>query len=316
LTLRALPPAIRSQIGLAYLLARTTDTVADTELIPVAQRLEALGRLRERLLGRSATPVDFGALAQRQASPDEAALLRRNEEAAQSLDQLAEADRARVRRVLEIIISGQELDLKRFGAAKAEDIAALATEADLDDYIYRVAGCVGEFWTDMCLAHLFEMEPPAAAALRANGIRFGKGLQLVNVLRDLPRDLRQGRCYIPSARLAEAGLAPGDLLRADKMPEFRPLYDSYLDLMEAHLAAGWEYTDTLPRAQVRVRLACAWLILIGAGTLRRLRVENALDSSRRIKISRGQVYRIMARSVVLHPWPGAWRRQFRRARPA
>ena len=34
LTLRVLPGAIRPQIGLAYLLARTTDTIADTELVP------------------------------------------------------------------------------------------------------------------------------------------------------------------------------------------------------------------------------------------------------------------------------------------
>jgi len=33
LTLRVLPAAVRSQIGLAYLLARTTDTIADTELV-------------------------------------------------------------------------------------------------------------------------------------------------------------------------------------------------------------------------------------------------------------------------------------------
>jgi len=42
LTLRVLPVSIRPQIGLAYLLARTTDTIADTQLLPVAQRLEAL----------------------------------------------------------------------------------------------------------------------------------------------------------------------------------------------------------------------------------------------------------------------------------
>ena len=46
LTLRVLPKAIRPQIGLAYLLARTTDTIADTELVPIEQRLDALKRLR------------------------------------------------------------------------------------------------------------------------------------------------------------------------------------------------------------------------------------------------------------------------------
>ena len=54
LTLRVLPRAIRHQIGLAYLLARTTDTIADTEIVSPGQRLNALDQLRERFLGISA----------------------------------------------------------------------------------------------------------------------------------------------------------------------------------------------------------------------------------------------------------------------
>ena len=34
-TLAILPGSIRPQISLAYLLARTTDTIADTEIVPV-----------------------------------------------------------------------------------------------------------------------------------------------------------------------------------------------------------------------------------------------------------------------------------------
>src|SRR6187431_2802735 len=51
LTLRVLPRPVRAQIGLAYLLARTTDTIADTDVIPVAGRLRALEQLRRRILG-------------------------------------------------------------------------------------------------------------------------------------------------------------------------------------------------------------------------------------------------------------------------
>ncbi|HMC45045.1 MAG TPA: squalene/phytoene synthase family protein, partial [Caballeronia sp.] len=68
LTLRVLPKAIRPQIGLAYLLARTTDTIADTEIVPSAQRLDALQKLRERILGQSSAPLNFGELARRQGS--------------------------------------------------------------------------------------------------------------------------------------------------------------------------------------------------------------------------------------------------------
>ena len=59
LTMRVLPGGVRPQIGLAYLLARTTDTIADTELVPVEKRLRALGELRGRILGERAAPVAF-----------------------------------------------------------------------------------------------------------------------------------------------------------------------------------------------------------------------------------------------------------------
>src|SRR5260370_928567 len=75
LTLRVLPSSIRPQIGLAYLLARTSDTIADTELVLLEQRLAALSALRERVLGLQSAPLDFGDLARQQGSPPERALL-------------------------------------------------------------------------------------------------------------------------------------------------------------------------------------------------------------------------------------------------
>jgi farnesyl-diphosphate farnesyltransferase len=308
LTLRVLPAKIRPQIGLAYLLARTTDTIADTALLPLEQRLDALQDLRERIMGNPGPPPDFGELAQRQDWPAERLLLERCGEALALLDAFTPNDRQLVREVLRVIISGQELDLRRFAGAAAENIVALADDAELDDYTYRVAGCVGEFWTKMCRAHLFPGAAVDDAMLLANGVRFGKGLQLVNILRDLPVDLRHGRCYLPAKELSAAGLAAGDLLEPGNEPKFRPFYARYLALAEGHLTAGWAYTNALPGRCIRVRLACAWPILIGMKTLAMLRAGNVLDPDRRIKVSRPEVNRLILRSVLYYPWPGAWRR--------
>ena len=147
LTMRVLPSRIRPQISLAYLLARTTDTVADTELIPIDSRLKALDDLRQRILGSTSGALNFGTLAQSQTVLEERTLLERCEEALQLLEQTPDEDRQRIREVLRIIISGQELDLKRFGSASPSQLASLETNEELDDYTYRVAGCVGEFWT-------------------------------------------------------------------------------------------------------------------------------------------------------------------------
>jgi farnesyl-diphosphate farnesyltransferase len=308
LTLRVLPGKVRQPIGLAYLLARTTDTIADTQLVALEQRLEALRHLRERIQGRSETPVDFGALARRQGSRAEGVLLEKCEASLALLRRLPPADGQLVREALNTITSGQELDLRRFAGASAESLVALRTDEELDDYTYRVAGCVGEFWTRMCRAHLFPKAPLDDAFLLANGVRFGQGLQLVNILRDLAADLHQGRCYMPAEKLADVGLKPDDLLQPANEPRLRPLYHGYLDRADAHLLAGWAYTNALPRRSVRVRLACAWPILIGRETLRLLRAGNTLDPQERIKVSRPQVRRLMLRSVLLYPWPGAWKK--------
>jgi farnesyl-diphosphate farnesyltransferase len=308
LTLSKLPKTIRWQISLAYLLARTTDTIADTEIVPVEQRLKMLQALRERILGKSSAPLDFSQLAQQQGSPAERVLLERCEDSLALLESQSALDQKLIREVLDVITGGQELDLQRFGNPTPGKIVALKTHAELDDYTFRVAGCVGQFWTRICLAHQFSTAQTANAAFEELGVRFGKGLQLVNILRDIPADLAKGRCYVPSEKLAGIGLSPSDLLQPETEPKFRPLYNSYLALAESHLAAGWEYTNLIPVSQIRVRLACAWPILIGLQTLRRLRSGNILDPRQRIKIDRREVKGIMLRTVFYYPLPYIWRR--------
>ena len=316
LTLRVLPSGVRSQIGLAYLLARTTDTIADTELVPVPQRLQALEELSGRILGTRSQPVNFGALAAAQPQQPgggtnaERVLLERAEEIISLLAACSAADRMLIREVLATITSGQELDLQRFGSASTQHIVTLATDADLDDYTYRVAGCVGEFWTKICRVHVFPKARIDDAALLRDGVRFGQGLQLVNILRDLPRDLRQGRCYFPAERLARVRLTPTDLLAPGAVGKLRPVYNQLLDRAEAHLEAGWNYTNALPYSALRVRLACAWPVLIGMKTLARLRHENPLDAEHRVKVSRAEVRQIMLGTLWRYPLPVAWEHLF------
>jgi farnesyl-diphosphate farnesyltransferase len=306
-TLRVLPGKIRTQIGLAYLLARTTDTIADTQLVPLDHRLQALQALHERILGTGEAPLDFGDFARRQDLPAERVLLEKIEASLTLLRNLTEADAQLVREVLSTIISGQELDLRRFAGASAEHVVSLRTDEELEDYIYRVAGCVGEFWTKMCRAHIFPKAPLDDTWLLENAVRFGKGLQLVNILRDVAADARQGRCYLPGEGLSALGLQPKDLLEPQNEPRLRPLYATYLERAEKHLLAGWAYTNALPRRSIRVRLACAWPILIGLETIKRLRAGKVLDPHQRIKVSRGDVRKLLWRSVVRYPWPRAWK---------
>jgi len=320
LTLQVLPSEVRPQIGMAYLLARITDTIADTRLVSVGRRRTALREMRTAILAacdEQGAPVpDFGELAEAQTAPAgrgsaaERNLLEAAGGIVDALKSFVPGDRRYIRDLLQVITLGQESDLARFGAADAAHMEALESDNDLQEYTYAVAGCVGEFWTNICRAHLFPEADLDDTFLLTHGILFGKGLQLVNILRDLPEDLRQGRCYIPRMRLAEIGLRPESLLDPGEMNRFRPLYDGYLEQARELLAAGHAYTIALPRQQRRVRLACAWPALIGLKTVARLRNANVLDHRNRVKIRRGEVYWIVMRSLIRYPSSRAWARLF------
>jgi farnesyl-diphosphate farnesyltransferase len=324
LTLRILPHAIKPQLRLAYLLARATDTVADTDAVDVHLRQAVLSDLQKSIQavsnGQAPLLPDFTLfISSQKASPDqgneaELILLQNFGALLKELKTFQASDRRKIQTVLEIITHGQATDLERF-CSSADSLVALTTDAELDTYTYEVAGSVGEFWTLLCRTHLFPKTALDDVQLLADAVLFGKGLQLVNILRDLPKDLQQGRCYIPEQRLAQYDLKPLDLLDAGNMSRFRPLYNEYLQRTEDFLKAGWRYTTTLPYSSVRVRLACAWPILIGVQTVARLRNSNVLDSRQRVKIMRSDIWRLILKSVFLYPNRKAWNQLYDSEKP-
>ncbi|HKZ05977.1 MAG TPA: phytoene/squalene synthase family protein [Methylomirabilota bacterium] len=300
LSLAVLPAAVRPTLGIAYLLARAADTIADTRLLPRGARLVHLAALRDELEGPQVGRVEAIVAATRDTQTDvaERTLLGRLGECLGAYRALPAADRARVQRVLTTIVSGMTWDLETFPGEDAAGLTALPTRTDLDRYTYMVAGCVGEFWTEVHIAHRPRLARWDPVKMTPLGVRFGKGLQLTNVLRDIPRDLRNGRCYLPSDDLALLGLEPRDLLDPATGPALRPLLVELLNVALDHYEAGWQYTFAIPRAETRMRLACAWPLLIGLRTLDLLaKAPNWLDPTLVLKVPRLRVYGMMARSL-------------------
>jgi len=285
LSLRVLPKELRPQISLAYLLARASDTVADTKVVPRERRLELLRGMRE---GRTASVRE---LAAGQALPAERKLLERLDECLALKASLESGDRALIDKLLDTIIGGQIFDLERFAGGDAGSIVALSDDAELDRYTYMVAGCVGEFWTRICAARLPALRARDVESLVPLGVRLGKGLQLVNVLRDVPRDLRIGRCYLPVRD-------PRALLEPSAFPGVRAEYHRWLDAALEHLDAGWRYTLSMPVSLWRLRLACGWPIWIGLGTLARLRKANPLDPDVVVRVPQSETNGLLLRSSM------------------
>src|SRR5213075_402968 len=112
-----------------------------------------------------------------QSNPAEKALIEMLPAILEWLELLGDNDRREVRQVLRGINRGQALDLDRFGAG---DVAgALATAVELDEYTYLVAGCVGEFWTRICFAHIRNFAARPENEMLTLGKSYGMGLQLV-----------------------------------------------------------------------------------------------------------------------------------------
>ncbi|MFC5864042.1 phytoene/squalene synthase family protein [Acidicapsa dinghuensis] len=301
LTIRILPVGMRAPVGLAYLLARSADTIADTSLISPQKRMQLLLSLREQVNGvpdEIALRAIREEVATQQSDSKEKALLESLSSALTLLNDLNAADRESVRTIVNTLTEGMEFDLRNFPDESAGRVVALQELAELDRYTYLVAGCVGEFWTIMTARHVVRALRDSAEKMIDRGIRFGKALQYTNVLRDCGKDLRIGRCYLPETMLSSHGLTVNDLLSPGGSQLARPVLLELIREAMEHYRHAIDYITALSPWSIRLRLACLWPVAIGLNTLVLLAGNNRwLEPGHASKIRRKDVYRIMAASL-------------------
>ena len=316
LSIRLLPSALQAPIEVGYLLARATDTVADTTTLPQADRLDLL----QAMMAAIDAPAGdlrhchqaLTEFAERQTDPHERSLMQGLPDCLPLLQALSPDDQNSVRWVLGHITHGQILDIERFGQGPA----ALATDAQLDDYTWLVAGCVGEFWTELCERHLPGFATQSTDAMRQAGRAYGMGLQRLNILRDAGADLVAGRCYLPETRLAPLGLSPEQLMKASRtgdaatLQRLAPLWDDYLQQTHTQLREGVLYSQRLTSR--RLRLASALPALIGARTVALLRQAGPQALAQRVKMPRSEVHALLWRLLWRLASPNALAHEFQR----
>lgn len=313
LSLRLLPPEVRPVISLAYLLARTSDTLADAARVPVAKRVEAL----QSLLAQLATPNSPAALVlrpfqQAQLPEAELALLTQWPNCLSALAQLPAFDQENIRKVLAPIGEGQLRDLQR----GVQPLATLSTENDLDAYTWQVAGCVGRFWTDCLHNHLPHTLGLPLEEMQALGEHYGQGLQRLNILLDAAQDLHNGRCYFPVLSLQSLGLSPEQLQHASQnhdtatLARLTPMQAQWFDQVEHALRDGLRYSCAL--AGWRLRLASALPALVGAASLHLLRQHTTASLTRRLKWPRAALQMHLLLLLLQGARPRALQQQFER----
>ena len=316
LSIRLLPKALREPVALAYLLARTSDTIADSSVVEVEKRIELLDRFAAGIAGKDeGIGKDLGRLLVAQRDPPqpshktparqtigargdkafgstegENALIGSADRILQSLQELSPEDQRDVRGLLAIITRGQRQDLTRW----REEVSALSSADELREYTYLVAGCVGEFWTRICFRKVGSFTARDETDMLELGRNYGRGLQLVNILRDAGSDLRAGRCYFPEDDLRAVNLVPADLLKAPV--EFLPIYQRWIAEARAGLDAGLEYSIGINPP--RVRVATVLPAMIGVRTLELIE-ESGLEALRtRVKVPRSEVRGMIASTTI------------------
>jgi farnesyl-diphosphate farnesyltransferase len=115
ISVRFLPKRIRLTIALGYLLARASDTIADTNRLPPPERIQILERLLECITSRQMRgTLDVGACVTAQAAGPEKMLLSNIQRALKYLSAIQLKHRKLLADALTKIIQGQTLHIERF----------------------------------------------------------------------------------------------------------------------------------------------------------------------------------------------------------
>jgi phytoene synthase len=113
------------------------------------------------------------------------------------------------------------------------------TMEQLEDYCYLVAGTVGE----MLLPVLHDA--PDESVVQA-GIRLGKAMQIVNIVRDVGEDRLRGRRYLPLDWMQEANYSVDSFERGLVDDSFRTLIDNLEALARSWFREGLQGIESYP----------------------------------------------------------------------
>jgi farnesyl-diphosphate farnesyltransferase len=266
LTLAILPRSLREPLGVTYLLARASDTIADAGMISRERRVALLEELESALSGGSPKarwgwdPVMMSG----ELDASQAELMAAVPRLINALE--ISFDRDELFKLWRLILEGQLFDLRRFPSDEP------LNREELERYCFLVAGSVGECWTRLLSVHAPDRLMLPMTEMIPLGIAYGKGLQLLNILRDRAEDRSLGRVY---ARVEElAGL---------------------FALAEEWLALGERYLEHLRPG--RILFATALPLDLAWSTLAKLKDPDLHSSLNGLKLNRWEVYALLLRGM-------------------
>ena len=220
----------KRDINIFYAFCRVVDDIADSSELNVAEKREHLAAWRQML--RSAIPGEPVLAHEVRCLIDKYSL---------SIEMLEE------------IISGVEMDLS---------ISRYATFEELRVYCYRVASVVG-----LVSIEIFGYRNPAC---KEYALQLGLALQMTNIIRDIGKDLRNGRIYLPHEDLARCEYSEAEL-------KDRQYNERFVRLMEFETQRARQFFSSaaasLPPEDRRSMVAAEIMGSVYRGLLRRIELD-------------------------------------------
>jgi 15-cis-phytoene synthase len=233
----------REDITIFYAFCRVIDDIADSTELSVQEKARDLTAWRRWL---------------REGTPDEPTLARNVR------DLIAKYSLTPA--MLEEIIDGVEMDLHNVRYNSFDELRL---------YCYRVASAVG-----LVSIEIFGYRNPAC---RQYAIQLGLALQMTNIIRDVGKDLSNGRIYLPQQDLTRFDYAEEDL-------RLRKYNEPFLRLMEFEAARAEEFfahaADLLPREDRRSMVAAEIMRSVYQALLRRMKADSFRVFEREYRLTR------------------------------
>jgi farnesyl-diphosphate farnesyltransferase len=234
-----LPAGLREAVGCGYLCMRGLDEIEDHPELSNADKVELLNRLSVAFQGQTSLESFDRAPIDRALQPYRASL---PEVSLRLADWAVLAPAAIAPRIWETVSA--MADRMAYWARVNWKIGSLE---DLDRYTFSVAGSVGILICD--LLAFFE----GAQVDRSKALLFGRGLQVVNIVRNRPEDLARGIDFFPPGYTTEglAAYARECLERAEAYAQTVPSR-AFLAIYQIPLKLAFATLDAIARGEAKL----------------------------------------------------------------
>ena len=298
-TIRMLPKRLYLPVTVAYLLCRIADTVEDEASLSKIEK-ENLLLIYADIFKQEEKKNKLKFLAGVEQIPEHNTdvSLAKNLERVLSVYKTFHPE---VQKMIATWVVEMTMGMKKYSQSSAKRKRQfLHSMKELDEYMYYVAGTVGHMLTSLFTYFSKKITPPLYKKLEFFSESFGKGLQMVNIIRDMAGDLKRGQSYIPDEILTKYQLTRQSIFETQNQKNAELMFDELIQTAIGHLDKALAYVVLIPKEETRIRLFCLLPIFWAMQTLREIQ-ENSLMllTPEKVKISRKVIRTEFYKSLIL-----------------